>query len=173
MTLKLTVNYVNKNISRLGIDESKYKMSFITKELTQVTRILNLRNRVIHQLLDDTAGHVLHDVLVDGAGDDGNSDDVSTLVDDLTNLLVFDPHHILTIDLQQVVIYQESIPGCRGVHCDGSNSSFFELKSDVSRGVLTMKMNHSDDISQCKIYLVKSQSSLEGSVSDHHVDVVD
>ena len=92
--------------------ESKYKMSFITKELTQVTRISNLRNRVIHQLLDDTAGHVLHDVLVDGAGDDGNSDDVSTLVDDLTNLLVFDPHHILTIDLKQVVIYQESIPGC-------------------------------------------------------------
>ena len=59
---------------------------------------------MIHQLLDDRAGHVLHDVTVDHSGDDGDGDDLASLLDDGPDLFVFNAHHVLTIDLQQVVI---------------------------------------------------------------------
>ena len=64
---------------------------------------------MIHQLLNNRAGHVLHNVTVDVAGDDGDGDDVSALVNDATNLLVFDPHNILSINLQQIVVNQQTI----------------------------------------------------------------
>ena len=41
---------------------------------------------------------------VDVAGDDGDGDDVPALVDDATNLLVFDTNNILSVNLQQIVI---------------------------------------------------------------------
>ena len=65
---------------------------------------------MIHQFLDDAARHVLHDETVDGGGDDGDGDDVPALINDGPDLLVLDPHHILTVDLQQVVVHQQSIP---------------------------------------------------------------
>ena len=59
---------------------------------------------MIHQLLYHRAGHVLHDVAVDHGGDDGDGDDLAALLDDGPDLFVFNAHHVLTIDLQQVVI---------------------------------------------------------------------
>ena len=60
---------------------------------------------MIHQLLYHRAGHVLHDVAVDHGGDDGDGDDLAALLDDGPDLFVFNAHHVLTIDLQQVVIW--------------------------------------------------------------------
>ena len=91
---------------------------------------------MIHQLLNNGAGHVLHNVAVDVAGDDGDSDNVPALVNDASNLLVFDTNNILSVDLQQIVVNQQSISGCRGVNGNGSNFSFFKLKSNVTSRAL-------------------------------------
>lgn len=73
---------------------------------------------------------------VDVAGDDGDGDDVPALVDDATNLLVFDSNNILPVDLQQIVINQQSISSCWGVHSNGSDPSLFKLESNVTCRVL-------------------------------------
>ena len=73
---------------------------------------------------------------VDVAGDDGDGDDVPALVDDAPNLLVFDSNNILPVDLQQIVINQQSISSCGGVHGNGSYPSFFKLESNVSCRIL-------------------------------------
>jgi hypothetical protein len=39
-------------------------------------------------------------VLVDEGRDDGDRDDLAALVDDLGNLLVLDPHYVLTVYLE-------------------------------------------------------------------------
>jgi len=111
---------------------------------------------VIHQLLNNRTGHVLHDVAVDVAGDDGDRDNVPALVNDASNLLVFDTNNILSVNLQQIVVNQQSISSSRGVNGNGSNFSFFKLKSNVTSRAL-----------------VQSQSSLKGSISDDHDNVVD
>ena len=64
---------------------------------------------MVHQLLYHGAGHVLHDVAVHHSGDDGHSDDLAALLYDGPDLFVFNAHHVLTIDLQQVVIDLEII----------------------------------------------------------------
>ena len=97
---------------------------------------LGIGNRVVHQLPDHGAGHVLHDVVVDVGGDDGHSDHLAPGLNDAPDVLVSDPNHILAIDLQQVVINQEPISGRRGVNCQGYYSAFFELESNMSSGIL-------------------------------------
>ena len=55
-------------------------------------------------------GHLLfHDAIVDIGGDDGDGDDVATLLDHQPNVLVLHPHHVLPVDLQQVVGGQQTI----------------------------------------------------------------
>ena len=77
---------------------------------------LHIRNRMIHKLLDYRTGHVLHDSVVDVTGDDGDSDNVSTVVNNVSNLFVFYSHNILSIDLQQVVVNKQTISCCRGIN---------------------------------------------------------
>ena len=76
---------------------------------------LDIRYGVVHQLLDDGTGHVLHDVTVDYGGDDGDGDDVAALIDNVPNLFVFDADYVLAVDLEQVVVDQQPVTGCRGV----------------------------------------------------------
>ena len=97
---------------------------------------LGIGNRMVHQLPDHGAGHVLHDVVVDVGGDDGHSDHLAPGLDDAPDVLVSDPNHILAIDLQQVVINQEPISGRRGVNCQGYYSAFFKLESNMPSGIL-------------------------------------
>ena len=61
---------------------------------------LGVRNRVVHQLPDHGAGHVLHDVVVDVGGDDGHGDHFAPRVDDAPDVLVADADNILTVDLK-------------------------------------------------------------------------
>merc|ERR1712154_416531 len=58
--------------------------------------------------------------------------------------------------LQEVVINQQTIPSRGGIHSYGIDLAFLELESNMSSRVF-----------------VQSQGSLEGSVSDHHGDIVD
>ena len=91
---------------------------------------------MVHQLLYHRAGHVLHDVTVDHSGDDGDGDDLATLLDDGPDFFIFNPHDVLPIDLQEVVIDEETISGSRGIHSYGSDLSFLELESNVSSRIL-------------------------------------
>ena len=97
---------------------------------------LGIRNRVVHQLPDHGAGHVLHDVVVDVGGDDGHGDHLAPGLNDAPDVLVSDANHILSVDLQQVVINQEPISGRRGVNGQGYYSAFFKLESNMSSGIL-------------------------------------
>ena len=127
---------------------------------------------MIHQLLDDGARHVLHDVTVDHSGDDGDGDDVAALLDDAPDLLVLDADHVLAVDLQQVVIDQQSVAGRRGVHSDRCDLPVLELESNVPGGVLQSWMLY---VIQTKVVtdFVQGERPLEGPVPDHHDDVVD
>ena len=59
---------------------------------------------MVHQLLYHGAGHVLHDVAVHHSGDDGDGDDLPSLIDDGPDLFIFNPHHVLSVHLQEVMI---------------------------------------------------------------------
>ena len=61
---------------------------------------LGVRNRVVHQLPDHGAGHVLHDVVVDVGGDDGHGDNLTPCVNDAPDVLVANANHVLAVDLQ-------------------------------------------------------------------------
>ena len=111
---------------------------------------------MIHQLLYNGAGHVLHDVAVDHGGYDGDGYHVAALQDDVPDLLILDAHDVLAVNLQQVVVDQQSVPGSGGVHGYGGDLSFFELEANVS----------------CRV-LVEGESPLEGPIPDDHDDVVD
>ena len=91
---------------------------------------------MVHQLLYHRAGHVLHDVTVDHGGDDGDGDDLAALLDDGPDFFIFDPHDVLPIHLQEVVVDEETIAGCGRIHGYGSDLSFLELESNVSSRVL-------------------------------------
>ena len=91
---------------------------------------------MVHQLLYHRAGHVLHDVTVDHSGDDGDGDDLATLLDDGPDFFIFNPHDVLPIDLQEVVIDEKTVSGSRGIHSYGSDLSFLELESNMSSRVL-------------------------------------
>ena len=99
---------------------------------------LDIWHRVVHQLLDDGAGHVLHDDAVDGGGDDGDGDHVSARLDDAPDLLVADADHVLAVHLQQVVVDQQPVPGGRGVHGYGHDLALLKLEPDVASGILKL-----------------------------------
>ena len=65
---------------------------------------LDLWYWMVHQLLYHGAGHVLHDVAVHHSGDDGDGDDLASLLDDGPDLFVFNAHHVLPVHLEEVVI---------------------------------------------------------------------
>ena len=48
-------------------------------------------------------------MLVDKLGHDGDGDGPRTLVKDLGNVLVLDANDILSVDLAEVVVYQETV----------------------------------------------------------------
>ena len=91
---------------------------------------------MVHQLLYHRAGHVLHDVTVDHGGDDGDGDDLAALLDDAADFFVFNPHYVLSVDLKEVVINQQTIAGSGGIHSYGGDLSFLELESNVASRVL-------------------------------------
>ena len=98
--------------------------------------VLDIWHRVVHHLLDDGAGHVLHDDAVDGGGDDGDGDHVPARLDDAPDLLVANADHVLAVHLQQVVVDQQPVPGGRGVHGYGHDLALLKLKPDVASGIL-------------------------------------
>ena len=108
---------------------------------------------MVHQLLYHGAGHVLHDVTVHYSGDDGDGDDLSAMLDDGPDLFILDTHHILqgfkviidlnisedekklcylAVNLQEVVINQQTIPSRGGVHSYGIDLAFLELEPNMS-----------------------------------------
>ena len=128
---------------------------------------------MVHQLLDDRTGHVLHDVTVDYGGDDGDGDDVAALIDNAPNLFIFDTDYVLTVDLQQIVVDQQPVAGGRGIHGNGGDPPVLELESNVTGGILQRLVKHKIIRSKVLSHFVKSKSPLEGSVSDDHDDIVD
>ena len=62
-----------------------------------------------NRYLQETGHLLFHDAIVDVGGDDGDGDDVAALLDDQPNILVLHPHHVLPVDLQQVVGGQQTI----------------------------------------------------------------
>ena len=91
---------------------------------------------MIHQLLYNGAGHVLHDVAVDHGGYDGDGYHVAALQDDVPDLLILDAHDVLAVHLQQVVVDQQPVPGGRGVHGYGHDLALLKLEPDVASGIL-------------------------------------
>ena len=67
------------------------------------------KNFSFNRYLQETGHLLFHDAIVDIGGDDGDVDDVAALLDDQPNVLVLHPHHVLPVDLQQVVGGQQTI----------------------------------------------------------------
>ena len=97
---------------------------------------LGVRDRVVHQLSNHRAGHVLHDVVVNVGGDDSHCDDLAPGLDNAPDVLIADANHVLSVDFKKVVIDQETIPCSGGVNCQGYNPALFKLESNVPCGIL-------------------------------------
>ena len=56
---------------------------------------------------------LLHKVIVDELGHDGDGHGAWALAEDLSSVLILQPDHVLTVDLTQVVVDEQSIAGGR------------------------------------------------------------
>ena len=67
---------------------------------------------------------------------DGYCDNISSFLDDGPNVLVFQTDHIQSINLQQVVVNQKTIPSNRGVNRNSHNLTISDLKPNQSNRIL-------------------------------------
>ena len=56
---------------------------------------------------------LLHKVIVDELGHDGDGHGAWALAENLSSVLILQPDHVLTVDLTQVVVDEQSIAGGR------------------------------------------------------------
>ena len=68
-----------------------------------------------------------------------NGHNLASLVNDVANVSILEPDHILPIDLKQVVLDQEAIPSSWGVDDNGGNFTLLELKTDMTRRVFVKR----------------------------------
>ena len=109
---------------------------------------------------------LLHDGVEDVGGDDGDGDDTPPLLDEAANLLVLDPHHVLAVDLQQLVVDEQPVPSGGGVHGDGGDPSVLELETDVTGGVLSTRWQEQEqeqELTLCSVRVLSKGRSLTAS----------
>ena len=70
-------------------------------------------------------------MIVNIRGNDGNSDDVAALIDDVPDVLILHTDNILTIDLKEIMVHQETIPCSRGVNSNGGDFALLKLKPNM------------------------------------------
>lgn len=75
-------------------------------------------------------------MFVDEGGNNGNSNDVASISDDLCDFLVFESHYVLPIDLQQLVLRQKSVAGRRRVHDQLDDFPVFKGEPDFALAIL-------------------------------------
>lgn len=75
-------------------------------------------------------------MLVDGRRDDCNSHDDIAICDDLSDLLVLESDHVLSVDFHQLVVDEQPVSGSRGVLHQPRDLSVLEVEANVTHRVL-------------------------------------
>ena len=84
---------------------------------------------------------------------DGNSDHISALINDVPDIFILNTNHILSVNLQQVVINQKTISGSWGIHGNGSDFALLELEPDMSRRILRCQEDWVSKLNNMILYL--------------------
>lgn len=75
-------------------------------------------------------------VIVNEARNDGDTNAVTGTIYDLSDLLVLEPNDVLSVDLQQFMLSEQSVAGCRRVLDQVRDLAGLELEADRARAVL-------------------------------------
>ena len=78
---------------------------------------------------------------VQKVGNHSHSDDLSSLVNNLGNFPIFQAHHILSIDFQEIMVDEETIARSWRVHNDSGDLTDFELKTNMTGGILVERQS--------------------------------
>ena len=112
--------------------------------------------RMVHSILDEPLTHAVDDLPEDAGLHDGEGDDVSPHLHTLPDLSVGEPHHTDPVDLNNLLVCQETVPGGGAADSNGSHRPGLHLDPQPPRPVL-----------------VEQETPGQGSVPHAQHDVVD